>query len=38
VSGMLRRTPDTVWQLVSQPSDFISLKNRHCESCGNMPT
>src|SRR6266571_6745832 len=25
------RTPDTVWQLLSQLSDFIGIKNRHCE-------
>ena len=25
------RTLDTVWQLLSQPHDFIGLKNRHCE-------
>ena len=33
----LKRTPDTVWQLLSQLSDFISLKNRHCELWGTMP-
>ncbi len=27
----LVRTPDTVWQLLSQRSDFISIKNRHYE-------
>ena len=27
----LDRTPDTVWQLLSQLSDFIGIKNRHCE-------
>jgi hypothetical protein len=32
------RTPDTVWQLLSQLSDFISLKNRHCELGGNIPS
>ena len=26
-----KRTPDTVWQLLSQLSDFIGIKNRHCE-------
>ena len=33
----LIRTPDTVWQLLSQLPDFISLKNRHCELWGIMP-
>ena len=28
---LLPRTPDTVWQLLSQLSDFIGIKNRHCE-------
>ncbi len=26
-----QRTPDTVWQLLSQLSDCIGIKNRHCE-------
>src|SRR5712691_4067510 len=29
-SGVIR-TLDTAWQLLSQPSDFIGIKNRHCE-------
>ena len=29
--GALIRTPDTVWQLLSQLSDFIGIKNRHYE-------
>ncbi len=37
ISRRRDRTPDTVWQLLSQLSDFISLKNRHCELWGTMP-
>ena len=33
----LSRTPDTVWQLLGQLSDFIGIKNRHCELWCNMP-
>jgi hypothetical protein len=33
----LVRTPDTVWQLLSQLADFISLKNRRCALWGTMP-
>src|SRR6266571_8793936 len=33
----LERTPDTVWQLLGQLSDFIGIKNRHCELWCNMP-
>jgi len=29
--------PDTVWQLWSQLSDFVRIKNRHCELWGTMP-
>src|SRR2546428_3521441 len=28
---IVSRTPDTVWQLLGQLSDFIGIKNRHCE-------
>ncbi len=37
LNALQKRTPDTVWQLLSQLSDFISLKNRHCELWGTMP-
>jgi transposase-like protein len=32
-----KRTPDTAWQLLGQLSDFIGIKNRHCELWCNMP-